>query len=227
MRENNTSKSLKVWDPLVRIGHWLLVGGVLTAYASGDDFQDIHIIAGYTVAGVVVFRLVWGFIGTKHARFSDFVRSPKTVFDYLGSLLKGRGKRYIGHNPAGAAMILALLFSLIVTTGSGLALLAVEKNKGPLAPFLPPPAVTAETGISDAQAMLWLTSGDEDEDEDEHEYGHGEESPAEELLEGVHKTFTYLTLFLAGLHIIGVFVSGRLHNENLVAAMFTGRKKAD
>ncbi len=228
MRENNTSKSLKVWDPLVRIGHWLLVGSVLTAYASGDDFQDIHIVAGYTVASVVVFRLIWGFIGTKHARFSDFVRGPKTVFSYLSSLLNGRAKRCIGHNPAGAVMILALLFSLIVTTGSGLALLAVEKNKGPLAPFLPPSAMTTETGSSSATAKLWLTSADEDDDDEgEYEHGHSEESPAEELLEGVHKTFTYLTLFLAGLHFIGVFVSGRLHNENLVTAMFTGRKKKD
>lgn len=225
MSENNTSKSLKVWDPLVRIGHWLLVGGVLTAYFSGDDFQNIHHVAGYTVAGVVVWRLIWGLIGTRHARFSDFVRGPRTTLTYLGNMLKGKSKRYIGHNPAGAAMIIALLFSLTVTTGSGMALLALEENQGPLAPLIGS-KTAAETSAPPEAGMLLLVSGrEDDDDDDEHESGHGGETPQEELLEGLHKTFTYLTLFLAGLHILGVFVSGRMHKENLVVAMVTGRKK--
>lgn len=226
MTEHNEPKSHKVWDPLVRLGHWGLVAGVLTAYFTGDELQNVHVTAGYVIVGIVLFRLIWGFIGTKHARFSDFVRGPGAVLGYLKSVFSGHSKRYIGHNPAGGAMILALLFSLSVTTGSGLMLYALEDGKGPLAPFVAQANVTEQA--SDTNIALQLASFDEDDDDDDHETGRYDgESALEETMEGLHKVFTYLTLGLAGLHVMGVFISGRAHKENLVAAMISGRKKAD
>ncbi|MAT34834.1 MAG: cytochrome B [Ponticaulis sp.] len=220
MTENNGPKSLKVWDPVVRIGHWVLVISVLTAYFVGDGSKDIHVIAGYTVAGIVVLRLVWGFIGTRHARFSDFVRGPSAVFGYLTSIFRGGYRRYVGHNPAGGAMIIALLFSLAVTTGSGMALLAIEHQEGPLAPL-----ISSDTSPASQPGMNLQSEENED---DEHDgYAEGAESESEEIFEAIHKVFTYLTLGLAALHVLGVILSSRAHGENLAKAMITGRKKRE
>ena len=201
-----------VWDPLIRIGHWTLVIAFFTAYLSGDDLFDIHKWAGYAVAAYVLIRIVWGFIGTRHARFTDFVRGPGAVFGYLRSLTTGKVKDYAGHNPAGGAMVIALLFSLLVTTASGMALYAVEENAGPLAGI-----VTEQTFAPLAAAF--------GEEEEEEAHGGREESGSEELLEGVHKTFVYVTLALIGLHLAGVIVSSLAHRENLARAMVTGRKR--
>jgi cytochrome b len=201
-----------VWDPTIRIGHWTLVIAFFTAYLSGDDLFSIHKWAGYVVAAYVLFRVIWGLVGTRHARFTDFVRGPGAVFDYLRGLATGKAKDYAGHNPAGGAMVIALLFSLLVTTSSGMALYAVEDNAGPLA------------GIVTEQTFAPLASAFGEEEEEE-EHGGRKESGAEELLEGVHKTFVYLTLALVGLHLAGVVASSLVHKENLARAMITGRKR--
>lgn len=194
----DTRKWIRVWDPIVRFGHWALVAAFFTAYLTEDDFLTAHVWAGYVVAGVVVFRLIWGFVGTRHARFSDFVRSPATVLRYLGDELSHRGRRYVGHNPAGGAMIVALLLSLTITAGSGLALYAYEEGAGPLAPVL-------------------ATTQSSDRHEDE----------GEEVWEEVHEVFANLTLLLVVLHVVGVVLSSLSHRENLVRAMITGRKRAE
>lgn len=108
-----------VWDPLVRIFHWSLVAAFSIAFATGDDANRIHILAGYTVLGLLAFRIVWGFIGPRHARFIDFVYSPRHVIVYLRDLIAGKAKRVLGHNPAGGAMIMALIMMLLATGGSG------------------------------------------------------------------------------------------------------------
>lgn len=127
--------TVKVWDPLVRIGHWTLVTAFFVAYFTEEDLLTQHVWAGYTVAGVVLVRILWGFIGTENARFKNFVRSPGTTLRYLVDIARNRAKRYIGHNPAGGAMIVALIASLAVTTWSGLEIYAIEENAGPLAGF--------------------------------------------------------------------------------------------
>jgi cytochrome b len=192
-----------VWDPLVRIGHWTLVIAFFTAYLAGDDFFAVHKWAGYVVTIYLLFRIIWGFIGTRHARFADFVRGPGAVFSYLRDLTTGKVKDYAGHNPAGGAMVIALLLSLFVTTTSGIALYAVEDSAGPLA------------GIVTEQTFAPLAST----------FGDDEESAGEEVLESAHKTFVYITLVLVGLHIAGVVASSLAHKENLARAMITGRKQ--
>jgi cytochrome b len=113
-----SSRTVVVWDPLVRIFHWTLVTAVLIDLVL-EAGSKIHVWAGYTVAGLVAFRLVWGIIGSRHARFSDFVRSPGAVLGYLKDLRRGDARHYLGHNPAGGAMILLLLIALVVTAGTG------------------------------------------------------------------------------------------------------------
>jgi cytochrome b len=125
------TETVQVWDPLVRILHWSLAVSFFVAYLTEDELT-VHVYAGYVLAGVVGVRLVWGVVGTRHARFADFVTRPSTVFAYLGLLGKGRPPHYVGHNPAGGAMVVALLICLVLTVVLGMALIAHD-GSGPLA----------------------------------------------------------------------------------------------
>lgn len=207
---NEANGKVRVWDPLVRIMHWVLVTAFFTAWLTEDDFMNLHVGAGYVVAAVVVLRVAWGFVGTRHARFADFVRSPRTTVRYLRDLGRGRAQRYVGHNPAGAAMIVALLLAITATGVSGLALYAIEEQAGPLAGWFAAPAVTA---------------GQVGDPGDGDERGHAEDS-REELWEEIHEIAANLSLLLVAVHVAGVLFSSFLHRENLVAAMLTGRKRA-
>jgi len=132
----NTQAKVKVWDPLVRAFHWLLVLGFFTAYFTEDDFLTVHAYAGYTVLALILVRLIWGFIGTRNARFSSFVTAPRVAWQYVKDTLRLRAKRYLGHNPAGGAMIVLLLISLLLTTLTGLAAYGASETAGPLAGWL-------------------------------------------------------------------------------------------
>jgi cytochrome b len=111
--------TIKVWDPLVRVFHWSLATLFLAAYLTGEDAGQVHIAAGYAIAGLIALRIVWGFVGPRHARFSNFVRSPREVLAYLRDVALLRAPRYLGHNPAGGAMILVLLTLVGITGLSG------------------------------------------------------------------------------------------------------------
>ena len=114
-------QKILVWDLPVRLGHWLMVGGFCLAWLTGDSetFRLVHVIAGATVLGVATFRLPWGFIGSRYARFVDFVRGPAKVKDYLFSLLRLQPAHHVGHNPAGGWAIAALLALGILTGLAG------------------------------------------------------------------------------------------------------------
>ena len=126
-------QGVRTWDLLIRLFHWTLVAAFFTAYLTEDDWMSLHVLAGYTVLGLVLFRIVWGLIGTRHARFTDFICSPASTLAYLKDIIAFRARRYLGHNPAGGAMVIALLFSLTATAISGLALYGYEEFSGPLA----------------------------------------------------------------------------------------------
>lgn len=129
-----TTYEAKVWDPLVRVFHWSLVTAFVVAYLTEDHFLGLHVQAGYTIIGLVLFRLLWGLVGTRHARFGDFVRGPREVVAYLKSLLGRRPAHYLGHNPAGGWMVIALLVALLLTTLSGLLTYGIgESAAGPFA----------------------------------------------------------------------------------------------
>ena len=110
---------VRVWDPFVRLFHWSLVSSFIIAWFSPVSAVALHHWAGYAAAGLVLLRVIWGVAGTPYARFSQFVKSPRTVLRYLADILTGREARYIGHNPAGGAMILALMAAMMTATVSG------------------------------------------------------------------------------------------------------------
>lgn len=185
------SNSVKVWDPVIRYGHWILVVAFFAAYFTEDDFLGLHVWAGYVIGAVVVFRLIWGFIGTRHARFTDFVRPPGEAMRYLTDLAARKSRRFIGHSPAGGAMVVALLLFLTVTVFSGIVVYGMEEGAGPLAG--------------------WAV----------------QHAGSEDVWEEIHEIFANLTLLLVGLHVAGVLYASYAHRENLVRAMFSGRKRAD
>jgi cytochrome b len=285
------TKQVTVWDPLVRILHWSLVLAFAAAYLTGeewDNWEEVHEIGGYAALGLISFRIIWGFVGSKYARFSDFIYSPKAVIEYLKSLLTTHPKHYLGHNPAGGWMILLLMAGVLATGFTGLELLAEKEGEGILAnmqapalisvaraesereeareraergeragreamgvpvvqsgqtpqDLLMPPQMAAPTAPQMAPAAapqqmpqqmaapavapqaLQPVVAEADEDE-EHE---GSESEGEMYWEEMHELAANLTLFLVILHILGVIVSSRLHNENLARAMVTGKKNME
>lgn len=101
-------KTVKVWDPLVRLFHWTLAACIFAAFLV-EEGDTAHQWLGYTALGLIGFRVLWGLVGTRHARFSDWVRGPRAVATYLRERLTGRSQRRLGHNPAAAVMILLLM----------------------------------------------------------------------------------------------------------------------
>jgi len=170
---SNDGKVL-VWDLPVRVCHWLLAASFAGAWltAEHERWRLLHITFGCTVLALAVLRLAWGLFGSRHARFATFVRGPGAALRYLGGLLRGQPRHYVGHNPAGAIAIVALLALAVTAAATGLA--------------------------------TWML-GDAWED--------------------VHEVLANLMLALVGVHVAAVIVSGWLHRENLVAAMFSGRKR--
>jgi len=197
----SSPRQVPVWDPVVRAGHWVLAGGFAVAYLTGEDWALAHVWVGYVVAATVALRLVWGVVGPRHARFSSFVTGPGAAARYLFGLVTGRAPRHLGHSPAGGIMVLLLLAMLAATTVSGMALLAVEDHQGPLAPWA--------SVLGGASALAG----------DRGEHGEG-------VWEEVHALFANLTLALVVLHICGVALASLAHRENLLAALWSGRKRA-
>lgn len=207
---------VRVWDVAVRLAHWLLVAGFVVAYLTEgeEDVQLIHVWAGYSVLAIVFWRIVWGLVGPHHARFVNFVRGPVAIWQYLRGLMTPHGKRYLGHNPAGGAMVVLLLVSLMVTTMSGLGLYAVEENSGPLASWLGTPA-RAATDSSSTSAQSRAA----------RKQRHQQAERLEDLLEETHEFMANFSLFLVLLHVAGVAASSFAHRENLPRSMITGVKR--
>ena len=99
---------MKVWDPLVRFVHWGVAAGIAAAWYTSDRSETWHVRIGYAVAALVATRLAWGFVGSRHARFSDFVRGWRATAAYASQVLRRREERHLGHNPLGGWMALAL-----------------------------------------------------------------------------------------------------------------------
>jgi len=132
----NSRNTVKVWDPLVRVAHWFLVAGFFISFMVGDDFMWLHRWAGYLTLAVVALRIPWGIVGTRYARFTSFVCRPRTVIAYLKDVAAFRPKRYLGHNPAGGAMIIAMLLVVPLLSLTGMAAYAVKDSAGPLSGYL-------------------------------------------------------------------------------------------
>ena len=147
-----------VWDLGVRLFHWLLVLSVTVAAVTGFFAQrsalDVHLIAGTAIAGLIGYRVVWGLLGGRYARFASFVFSPRATLAYARSVLAGRSGRYLGHNPLGAAMVFALLAVLAAIVLTGVVVLGGMVKQGPLAPFTPFAIGTATIGVHKLLSLL-------------------------------------------------------------------------
>jgi cytochrome b len=113
------SRMIKVWDPFVRLFHWTLVLLFAAAYVTGDELDRAHELLGYAIIALLVVRIVWGFVGSEHARFRDFVYAPTAVLAYARDTIAGKAKRHIGHNPLGGVMVMILIAALLITAGTG------------------------------------------------------------------------------------------------------------
>lgn len=139
---NNTehpSKTIKVWDLPVRIFHWSLVVLFVTAYVTnslGGDYFIYHLWSGYALIILVSFRIVWGLVGTYHARFSHFVKNPVATTKYALSVFKKKDTHYLGHNPLGAVMVVFLLVAILVQAITGLFTNDEIFNVGPLYAYI-------------------------------------------------------------------------------------------
>ncbi|NQU61903.1 MAG: cytochrome b/b6 domain-containing protein [Rhodospirillales bacterium] len=182
-------ETIRVWDMPTRVFHWTL--GVLallawiTAEAEGTLFWT-HLAAGYGVLGLVVFRLAWGVIGTRHARFTDFVRPWPVVRDHTKAMLRFSPSRFVGHTPAGGWMIVALLAVLALLIATGL-FAGDEGEKGPLAHFV----------------GAWLA----------------------DAMSEVHESLNAVLWSLVAFHVAGVLFVSYTTKDNLIRAMWTGRKE--
>lgn len=124
-------KRKQVWDPLVRIFHWLLVACFAIAYLGEGERLALHLLVGSVVLGLVLFRLAWGVIGTRYARFTEFAHPPRQVIRHLHDLVRRKPGEHIGHTPAGGMMIFVLLAGLLGLGLSGAILYGLESS----APF--------------------------------------------------------------------------------------------
>jgi cytochrome b len=226
--------AIPVWDAFVRVFHWTLAVGFFVAYLS-EDVMWLHVWTGYLVGVLILMRIVWGFVGPQHARFSDFAFPPKAVLAYLADLVRFKAIRHLGHSPAGAVMVWALLAGLLAIVGSGLVLYALEEDAGPLAGFVstePAGLPLAETAGEDEARFALISSAQADEDDDAWEDDdayrraeHGEHEGSEEFWEELHEVLANLVLVLVLLHIGGVLFASFVTRENLPRSMVTGRKR--
>ncbi len=134
--------SVPVWDFPTRIFHWTLAVAVITSYLTGEEdgvWFVVHTVSGYTVALLLVFRLVWGFVGSVHSRFSDFIYSGRSVKDYARQLLRFNPPRFVGHNPLGGLMVMLMLVVLAGTVVTGLFSGEDDGGAGILLPLIAAP----------------------------------------------------------------------------------------
>ena len=181
---------VKIWDVPVRVVHWALVALIAFSWWSGKEGGltiTYHMWSGYAILTLLIFRVVWGFVGSTHARFADFIYAPRAMLAYARSLTGRRAAVYAGHNPMGGVSAILMLLALLVQAGTGLFSNDAVLSEGPLYRY-----VAQETGD-------WMTT--------------------------IHNYNVYVILALVGVHIFAVLYYLFYKRENLIGAMFTGRKR--
>ncbi|HWQ39824.1 MAG TPA: cytochrome b/b6 domain-containing protein [Burkholderiales bacterium] len=147
----------QVWDLPVRLFHWalvlLLISQIVTA-SIGGNAMEYHKLGGYAILTLVLFRLAWGVLGTRHARFADFVRGPRAVVEYARVLLAGGHRAYPGHNPLGGWSVMLMLASLLVQTGTGLFADDEIMTTGPLEKYVTDDTASLLTAIHEINAAV-------------------------------------------------------------------------
>lgn len=182
--------TVRLWDLPTRVFHWVLVILVAVSYVSAEEGEmDIHEISGLMILALLLFRVVWGFVGSTSARFSDFLRLPGAVIGYVRALIRRDPPHTAGHNPLGGWVVVAFLVLLLAQAVTGLFSNDDIFFEGPL-------AYMVTDDVSDS-------------------------------LSGLHHDLFDYTLILIGIHVLAIIGYRVLFKENLVRAMFTGKKAVD
>jgi len=197
-------RTARRWDPLVRITHWCVAAAVVANGLITEGGSQVHIWIGLAVGGLLVLRLVWGFVGPVEARFSSFPPSPRRAVAHVRDILAGRHVSHRSHNPLGALMAYALWSTLAVLIASGIAMTGF------------PPG----TGTKDMERPVATSTPRLAEEE-----GEGESEGPGEIAEEVHEIAANLLLVLAGLHLVGVAFETRRSGRQVVLAMIGGKGK--
>ena len=149
-------KIIRVWDLPIRLFHWLLVACIIGSLVSihlFDSAVELHAYFGYCILTLLVFRVIWGFVGSRHARFASFVPNRQSILDYL----QGKSPRFLGHNPIGALSVFALLFVLSVQVATGLFVDDEIAFQGPLAKYVPSAIVSFLSEIHEGNQVIIYT----------------------------------------------------------------------
>ena len=197
-----------VWDPVVRLTHWGIAIAVLVNALVSDGGSLLHVSLGWLAMALLLMRLVWGVLGPVEARFSAFPPNPVAAFRHMALLLRGRVDRYPSHNPAGALMVYAfwVALSLVIVTG-----LYLDGGATPMQVAADQAAVAS----GDWSALIRESDGESPETDKRLRH----------TAEEVHEVASNLLLFLAALHVAGVFVEGRAMRRNLVKPMVLGDRR--
>jgi cytochrome b len=148
------TRRVDVWDAPTRLFHWTLVVLILSAWLTAEsEAGQIHVLIGETVAGLLVFRLIWGFVGGEHARFSDFAAGPNAIVAHIGNLWSAQPKRHLGHNPLGGLAVLLLLLTTVVIVATGL-FSGDDEMRGPLSGLRPDLEDAHEIAFRVLQALV-------------------------------------------------------------------------
>lgn len=149
---------IRVWDAPTRLFHWTFAAAFAAAWVSGDSdrLRDVHVFAGYLILALLAFRLIWGVAGSRHARFADFAFSWRSAYDYARAALARNAPRHIGHNPAGAWAIFAMLALAALVSVSGILVLGGEEQHGALSGWARFSTAGMVKEIHDGGASLWL-----------------------------------------------------------------------
>jgi cytochrome b len=193
---------IKVWDPIVRIGHWLMVLAFFSLYFRSSKFP-LHVYAAYTIMAIMSFRIIWGFVGPRAARFWTFIYSPKTMIKYGIDSVVGEPMHTISHNPLGGAMVFALIFGMLGTGVLGLMLYSAGQELGPLGSMVP-------SEWEDELTTVTL---------------FGNTFPIG--LKDLHIWAGNIAASLVTCHLLGNFWATACHKSNHVIGMITGVKDAN
>jgi len=212
-------RSIVVWDRFVRFFHWSMILLIFLAYVTGDLKGPLHKYIGFGVLGLVAIRIFWGFRGTQYALFSNFVCSPVKALNYLKELGTGQTTHYTGHNPAAAWMILLLLSSSIIICLTGYAAHTTKRGMN-------------STGSGNTISIVGNAYADDDKNErhggkhkgrERHNDGESDDE-SDSAWSDIQEMSAQFMLILILLHVVGVAVSSKVHNENLVRGIITGKK---
>ena len=206
------------WDVIVRLTHWGVVVAVIANALVTEEGSGPHIWVGYALTALLALRLVWGFVGTKAARFSAFPPSPSQTVAHLRDIAAGRSSEHASHNPLGAWMVYAIWLCLTAIIATGIAM-----SGPPVTLSSTLNGATAESAASARNHAVQITEGrDAEYEEGEGRQEGGEHEGGEEAMEEIHEGAVNLLYLLIALHLAGVIFETRRSGAHILRAMLPG-----